>query len=58
MKGVNKNTVWTWNAIGKRKGAWNLSPNAPESNKGFLLNHLISDVLPKNRDEKTIMSNK
>ena len=57
MKGVNKNTVWTWNAIGKRKGAWNLSPNAPESNKGFLLNHLISDVLPKNRDEKTSMSN-
>jgi anaerobic selenocysteine-containing dehydrogenase len=57
MKGVNKNTVWTWNAIGKRKGAWNLNPNAPESNKGFLLNHLISDVLPKNRDGKPRMSN-
>ena len=57
MKGVNKNTVWTWNAIGKRKGAWNLSPNAPESNKGFLLNHLISDVLPKNGNENLSMSN-
>jgi anaerobic selenocysteine-containing dehydrogenase len=50
MRGVNKSTVWTWNAIGKRKGAWNLSPNAPESNKGFLLNHLISELLPKQKD--------
>jgi len=50
MKGVNKSTVWTWNAIGKRKGAWNLSPNAPESNKGFLLNHLISELLPEQKD--------
>ena len=50
MKGVNKSTVWTWNAIGKRKGAWNLNPSAPESNKGFLLNHLISDLLPKQKD--------
>ena len=50
MLGVNKSTVWTWNAIGKRKGAWNLSPNAPESNKGFIINHLISDLLPKQKD--------
>ena len=50
MKGVNKSTVWTWNAIGKRKGSWNLSPNAPESNKGFLLNHLISELLPQQKD--------
>jgi anaerobic selenocysteine-containing dehydrogenase len=50
MKGVNKSTVWTWNAIGKRKGSWNLSPDAPESNKGFLLNHLISDLLPEQKD--------
>ncbi len=28
MDGVNKHTVWSWNAIGKRKGAWNLSPDA------------------------------
>jgi sulfite dehydrogenase (quinone) subunit SoeA len=45
ITGVNVQTVWTWNAIGKRKGAWNLSEDAPESNKGFLLNHIISDVL-------------
>ena len=25
MDGVNPNTVWTWNAIGKRAGAWNLA---------------------------------
>ncbi len=24
MDGVNPDTVWTWNAIGKRAGAWNL----------------------------------
>jgi anaerobic selenocysteine-containing dehydrogenase len=47
MSGVNADTVWTWNAIGKRKGAWGLSNKAPEANKGFLLNHIISDLLPK-----------
>jgi anaerobic selenocysteine-containing dehydrogenase len=47
MDGVNDDTVWTWNAIGKRSGAWNLSPNAPEAKKGFLLNHIISDLLPE-----------
>ncbi len=46
MEGVNAHTVWTWNAIGKRAGAWNLSADAPESKKGFLLNHLIDDLLP------------
>ncbi len=25
MDGVNPDTVWTWNAIGKRSGAWNLA---------------------------------
>lgn len=40
-------TVWTWNAIGKRRGAWKLSANAPESTQGFLLNHLISDLTPR-----------
>ena len=39
-------TVWTWNAIGKAAGAWNLTPDANESQKGFLLNHLISEELP------------
>jgi len=39
-------TVWTWNAIGKQPGAWNLEPRANEARKGFLLNHLISEELP------------
>jgi hypothetical protein len=39
--------VWTWNAIGKRRGAWKLSPSAPEGSQGFMLNHLISDRTPK-----------
>ena len=47
MDGVNPDTVWTWNAIGKRSGAWNLDKNAPEAKKGFLLNHIISDLLPE-----------
>ena len=46
MDGVNPDTVWTWNAIGKRSGAWSLDPRAPEFRKGFLLNHLISELLP------------
>ena len=46
MDGVNPDTVWTWNAIGKRAGAWNLDPDSPEVRKGFLLNHLISELLP------------
>jgi anaerobic selenocysteine-containing dehydrogenase len=46
MDGVNSDTVWTWNAIGKRAGAWNLDPDSPEFRKGFLLNHLISELLP------------
>jgi sulfite dehydrogenase (quinone) subunit SoeA len=47
MDGCNPQTVWTWNAIGKREGAWALSPDAPEATKGFLLNHLISELLPE-----------
>jgi anaerobic selenocysteine-containing dehydrogenase len=50
MEGVNKDTVWTWNAIGKRTGAWNLAIDAPESQKGFLLNHVISELLPPRKD--------
>ncbi len=46
MEGVNPNTVWSWNAIGKRKGAWNLAADAPEARKGFLMNHLIDELLP------------
>ncbi|SFK51541.1 molybdopterin oxidoreductase family protein [Lysobacter sp. cf310] len=44
---VQPDTVWTWNAIGKRKGAWRLAKDAPEGRKGFLLNHLISDITPR-----------
>ena len=47
MDGVNPDTVWTWNAIGKRSGTWGLAKDAPESKKGFLLNHLISELLPE-----------
>jgi anaerobic selenocysteine-containing dehydrogenase len=43
---VEPGTVWTWNAIGKSRGAWHLALDANESRKGFLLNHLISDELP------------
>ena len=46
MEGVNPDTCWTWNAIGKRAGAWHLTPQAPEATKGFLLNHLIDELLP------------
>ncbi len=43
---VEPGTVWTWNAIGKADGAWQLAPGSDESRKGFLLNHLISEELP------------
>ena len=43
---VEPGTVWTWNAIGKAAGAWSLSGEANESQKGFLLNHVISEELP------------
>ncbi len=46
MEGVNPDTVWTWNAIGKRRGAWALDEDAPEATQGFLLNHLIAELLP------------
>jgi sulfite dehydrogenase (quinone) subunit SoeA len=47
MEGCNAETVWTWNAIGKRAGAWNLDRDVPEARQGFLLNHLIADLLPE-----------
>jgi len=50
MAALNDNTVWTWNAIGKRKGAWALKDDAPEATKGFLLNHLIHELLPSKGD--------
>ena len=50
MAAVNGATVWTWNAIGKRAGAWTLAPDAPEATRGFLLNHLIHELLPPKGD--------
>ena len=47
---LNERTVWTWNAIGKRGGAWALDPQAPEVTRGFLLNHLIHELLPPKGD--------
>jgi anaerobic selenocysteine-containing dehydrogenase len=47
VDGVNPQTVWTWNAIGKRRGAWTLEDGAPEAEKAFLLNHAISEFLPR-----------
>jgi hypothetical protein len=46
MEAVNPKTLWTWNAIGKRAGAWALDDDAPEARRGFLLNHLIHELLP------------
>ncbi len=51
---VEPGTVWTWNAIGKASGSWALDKSANESNKGFLLNHLISEELPSGSSESTI----
>ncbi|HQR12446.1 MAG TPA: molybdopterin oxidoreductase family protein [Casimicrobiaceae bacterium] len=51
---VEPGTVWTWNAIGKASGAWHLSPDANESRKGFLLNHLIAEELPGGEVGKTV----
>ena len=50
MAALNPDTVWTWNAIGKRKGAWALDEEASEAKEGFLLNHLISELLPEKGD--------
>jgi anaerobic selenocysteine-containing dehydrogenase len=51
---VEPGTVWTWNAIGKAAGAWNLAADANESRKGFLLNHLISEELPFGRSGRRV----
>ena len=55
MEGVNPDTVWTWNAIGKRGGAWDLSEDSPEALRGFLLNHVISEWLPAQEGFRTPM---
>ncbi|MGH8122034.1 MAG: molybdopterin oxidoreductase family protein, partial [Rudaea sp.] len=48
--GTAPGVVWTWNAIGKHRGAWKLDADAPEYTKGFLLNHAIDDLLPARVD--------
>jgi anaerobic selenocysteine-containing dehydrogenase len=50
MQAVNASTIWTWNAVGKRAGAWALDKDSPEAKKGFLMNHLIADLLPPKED--------
>jgi anaerobic selenocysteine-containing dehydrogenase len=54
---VEPGTVWTWNAIGKASGAWALDGDANESQKGFLLNHLISEEIPVAREGDYRFSN-
>jgi anaerobic selenocysteine-containing dehydrogenase len=48
--GTAVGTVWSWNAIGKHEGAWKLKADAPEYTRGFLLNHVIDDLLPPRSD--------
>jgi anaerobic selenocysteine-containing dehydrogenase len=48
--GTARGTVWTWNAIGKREGAWKLAADAPEYTKGFILNAVIDDLAPPRAD--------
>ena len=50
MDALNDKTLWTWNAIGKKRGAWALAEDAPENTRGFLLNHLINELLPPRGD--------
>jgi anaerobic selenocysteine-containing dehydrogenase len=50
MEGCVKNTVWTWNAIAKQSGAWGLKKGSNEAKDAFLMNHLISELLPKKGD--------
>ncbi len=46
MDGVNPDTVWTWNAIGRRGGSFGLAPDAPEAKRGFIVNSLVAELLP------------
>jgi len=57
MEGVEARTVWTWNAVGKQAGTWGLSPDASEATAGFLLNHLISELLPVSASDARRLTN-
>ncbi|MEM8597590.1 MAG: molybdopterin-dependent oxidoreductase [Pseudomonadota bacterium] len=50
MSAVNPRTVWTWNAIAKRAGAWGLDTGAPEAKRAAFLNPLIHELLPPRGD--------
>ncbi|MBZ0130505.1 MAG: molybdopterin-dependent oxidoreductase [Rhodobacteraceae bacterium] len=50
MDALNGKTMWTWNAIGKRAGAWALQEDAIEAKRGFLMNYLINELLPERGD--------
>ena len=54
VEGLQPDTVWTWNGVGKRSGTWGLEPGGPEARQGFLLNHLIDDRLPAAGDGKPL----
>ena len=41
--------------IGKRKGAWGLKDGVPENQKGFLLNHLIHELLAPARRRHAVV---
>ncbi|MGH7057047.1 MAG: molybdopterin-dependent oxidoreductase [Acetobacteraceae bacterium] len=56
MEGVNPMTVWTWNGVGKRAGAWMLAPDAAEARQGFLLNHAIATFLPEQNGRRLASS--
>ncbi len=57
MEGVQEDTVWTWNAIGKHRGTWGLQENANEVTDAFLLNHLIRETLPDNNTDERALTN-
>lgn len=57
IEGCQSDTVWTWNAIAKQEGAWGLKKGANEATKGFLMNHLISELLPKKGDANDNVTN-
>jgi anaerobic selenocysteine-containing dehydrogenase len=57
MEGVESRTVWTWNAIGKQAGAWGLEDTASEATAGFLMNHLISELLPRGSNDERRLTN-
>ena len=33
-----------------KERVWNLDPKSPETEKGFIINHIIPDLLPKKED--------